>query len=137
MNRPVVAIDLDGVLASWDHGTFDVIGPPIRGAVDFTRRIAEYADIVIHTCRCTESLYSPSKAHVLSADIRDWLDKHGFSYHRIWIGQGKPIADAYVDDRAIRCDPERDELAFGRTECELSALLHDDKFITRQSFNNQ
>jgi len=81
--NPVICVDLDGVLASWQHGSFDTIGPPIPGAVEFTRRLSEIGDVVIYTCRCTESLYSPAKAHELACDVRGWLDMHGFVYTRI------------------------------------------------------
>ena len=37
--------------------------------------------------------------------IVEWLDEHGFSYTDVWCGVGKPPAVAYVDDRAVHCDP--------------------------------
>jgi hypothetical protein len=40
--------------------------------------------------------------------VKEWLDKHGFAYDRIWTEQGKPIASAYVDDRGVACRPEED-----------------------------
>jgi hypothetical protein len=44
--------------------------------------------------------------------VKYWLDKHGFVYSEIYIGQGKPAASAYVDDRAVRCSPQTDARAF-------------------------
>lgn len=121
--KPTVCVDLDGVLASWDHGTFHEIGPPICGAVEFTHRLSELADIVIYTCRCTEELYPPQKAHLLANEIRRWLDLHNFMYASIWTGQGKPIANAYIDDRAVTCRPEKDHNAFQRAEAKVTHLL--------------
>lgn len=121
--KPVICIDLDGVLASWGQGTFHEIGPPIIGAVDFTRALSDIGDVVIYTCRCTEELYRPEKAHLLANRVREWLDRHGFCYADVWVGQGKPIAHVYIDDRAIGCRPEHDPLAFTKAEYSVAGLL--------------
>ena len=38
--------------------------------------------------------------------VRRWLDKHQFVYHSIYRGIGKPLARAYIDDRAVTCRPQ-------------------------------
>ena len=108
--RPTIALDVDGVLADYRDGWkgIDHIGDPIPGAVEFTRRLAETADILIYTTRCCEEIQgrNGAKAHLLRKIVQEWLDKHGFVYHEIWTGQGKPIFSAVIDDRAVTCRPQ-------------------------------
>ena len=104
--QAVIAIDLDGVLASWKHGSFSEIGPPISGAREFVKRLAEFATVIIYTCRCTPVLYENKDVAQLKCDVWDWLGRHGFSgIARVDTG-GKPLADVYIDDRAVPCRPE-------------------------------
>lgn len=102
-----IAIDLDGVLAHYDCWKgLDYIGDPIPGAVEFTARLAEYFDVIIHTVRCSSEINGPESANLLVNRVRRWLDKHGFIYQHIWSEPGKPLAVAYIDDRGIRCTPQ-------------------------------
>ncbi len=103
-----VCVDLDGVLAQAIGGKLTVIGPPVDGALEFMRELAEYAHITIMTARlaATERADKPR----LSA-IEDWLDTHNFPYDTIHTGVGKPVAHAYIDDRAVPCRPLDDGLA--------------------------
>jgi hypothetical protein len=95
--RKTVCVDLDGVLAHYDGWKGDNhIGLPISGAVRFIRALSDFARVLIHTSR-TE--LDPVVA---------WLDKHAFDYHGIWKLPGKPMAVAYVDDRAVICRPTKD-----------------------------
>jgi len=123
--RPKVCVDVDGVLAAYDGWKgLDFTGAPLPGAVDFTRRLAEFADVVIFTSRCCveshrDELKEPTRpasdlAPRLQHSIRYWLDKHRFTYRDVYVGQGKPRASAYIDDRAIPCSPQVDAQAFQR-----------------------
>ena len=104
--RPIVALDLDGLLASWKHGTFHRIGPPIAGAPEWTCRLAERYDLLVHSCRTNVQLYPDIPLDAIVDDIEHWLDYYGFSWRGVWQGPGKPLAHAYVDDRAVECVPE-------------------------------
>ena len=110
-DRKTVCVDLDGTLASYDgwKGS-DHIGEPLSGAVEFTHKLSEFADVVIYTTRTNTDpkLGNHEGAFEL---LKAWLDKHGFAYHSIYQGQGKPLAAAYVDDRAVACVPQRDGVA--------------------------
>ena len=102
---PKVCVDLDGVLAEfggWVGG--DHFGDPIGGAVEFTRRLSEYAKVVIHTSRTFDQKETAKSVK----RIRSWLDEHGFAYEEVFAGEGKPLARAYIDDRAVRCRPQDD-----------------------------
>lgn len=105
---------MDGVLASWKGGWkgCDHFGDPIPGAVEFTKELAKDYDVIIHTCRCNAELNKPTAPFLLRNIVAAWLDKHGFAYSEVYIGVGKPIASAYVDDRAVPCCPESNEAAF-------------------------
>lgn len=111
--RKTVAVDLDGTLAQYDGWKgVDHIGDPIPGAVDFTKRLAEFADVLIYTCRCSQEVCRGEALHFLQRRVEDWLNKHGFAYHHVYTGQGKPVAAAYIDDRAIYCNPQVHSASF-------------------------
>lgn len=105
--KKTICVDLDGVLAQYDGWKgVDHIGDPIPGAVDFTKELSQLGDVVIFTTRCNPEVNKPSAVHLLVNRVREWLDRHGFEYADIYAGTGKPIASAYIDDRAIRCRPQ-------------------------------
>ncbi len=110
--RAKVCVDLDGVLATRTSGAS--IGPPVDGAIEFTRSLAQHSDIIIYTARfstTTGKARTQSAIDALGKRIGNWLDKHGIEYHSIHSTGGKPIASAYVDDRAVSCTPLDDGVA--------------------------
>ena len=124
--RPRVCVDLDGVLASYDGWKgYDHIGAPLPGARDFATELAKVADIIVFTSRCSEDpgpeydppLLTPAE---LRRKIAEWLDKHRIPYTGIYMGQGKPRAAAFIDDRAVPCRPQSDDNAF---ETSLNAVF--------------
>jgi len=124
--RATVCIDLDGVLLSREYNEpLDVLGEPIDGAIEFTREIAEVADIIIFTARFSAAGDTrQASSRKLETRIRDWLDEHGFSYHDICTDVAKPVAHAYIDDRAVPCRPLDDGLvAFSKAKLALESLL--------------
>jgi hypothetical protein len=135
--RAKVCVDLDGVLAEYDGWQgLSFTGSPVPGAVDFTRRLSEIADIIVYTTRCNveihrDELKEPTRpssdlAPRLVHSVRYWLEKHKFTYHDIHAGQGKPLASAYIDDRAIACTPQQNPLAF------MAALIRAKELCGRQ-----
>jgi len=110
--RSKVCVDLDGVLATRTKGA--AIGAPVDGAIEFTRKLALQSDIIIYTARFSTTTGKPrtqSAVDALSKRIANWLDKHGIEYHSIHDAGSKPIASAYVDDRAVSCTPLDDGVA--------------------------
>jgi hypothetical protein len=125
-----VAMDLDGVLAEyhgWDGA--DQIGQPLPGALEFAKKVAKLADIVIFTGRCSEEPGADSEfmqtmnAGQMRVRVIDWLEKHGFPFVDVYVGQGKPRVNAIIDDRAVACQPQYDTNAFADAEKNLRALL--------------
>lgn len=104
--KHTIALDLDGVLANYDgwKGIYH-IGDPIPGAVDFCNKLSEKYKVVINTSRCSQDGKSGHDSDYLKLQVTKWLDKHGFKYDDVYTGQGKVIASAYVDDRAVSCRP--------------------------------
>ena len=95
--KKTVAVDLDGVLAQYSgfQGP-DIIEDPIPGADEFLKQLAGKYVVIVHTARQTETAVH-------------WLEKHGLldfvdgvNYCQINNRAGKPVAIAYIDDRAIR-----------------------------------
>lgn len=111
--KKVVAVDLDGVLASNDGWQgLDHFGEPLPGAVEFTKRLSEFADVLIWTTRCNEEMGRGEKVSLLRKRVQEWLDQYGFVYADIYTGPVKPIASAFVDDRAVKCRPQEDVHAY-------------------------
>jgi hypothetical protein len=116
--KPRVCLDLDGVLARYDGWKgVDRIGPPLPGALEFAWKLAEIADIVVFTSRCSpeggadenDPNMSPGRMKIR---VIDWLEKHKFPFTDVYIGRGKPRASAFIDDRAVACSPQKDAEAF-------------------------
>ncbi len=104
--KATVCVDLDGVLAHRSGSAS--IGSPIEGAVEFSRELHGRAHIIIYTARFSTTsgkARSASAVAKLEQRIARWLDKHGFAWDSINTGLAKPIASAYVDDRAVPCRP--------------------------------
>jgi len=123
--KKTVCVDLDGVLAEY-HGWEgpDHFGEPIPGAKAFLRALRTKYEVVILTSRVNVANGLVSDRSVAVQRVRDWLTKWGFDYDELWIGKGKPIAIAYIDDRAIKCVPQQNPSAFGAVlrELELPCL---------------
>lgn len=123
--KPRVCLDLDGVLAQYDRWKgIDHIGDPIPGALEFTKKLAKIAEIVIFTSRCAQDVAEGSRITPgqLRIHVIEWLEKNKFPYSDVYVGQGKPRAAAFIDDRAVACSPQNDNKAFDNA-LELTRLL--------------
>lgn len=86
-----IMVDLDGVLCS-EEAFFDrPLAEPIAGAREALQKLrAAGHTVVIYTARGWGEFRVTQR----------WLDDHGFEYDGLHMG--KPIADVWIDDRAIR-----------------------------------
>ena len=73
------------------------LGKPRPGARDFLINIGKFARIIIFTSRLSENFIDDGTLY----QIESWLSIHDLPYDEIYTGKGKPIAEAFVDDRAI------------------------------------
>jgi len=108
-------IDLDGTLAYWKSGDNDLtqIGDPLPGAVEFVNNLAKDGSITIFTRRMSEDIFDneQQKQQMLKL-ITGWLDKHGFIWHNVFHGQGKPDGTCFIDDRGVACRPQDNPNAY-------------------------
>lgn len=111
--KKVAAVDLDGVLAHYTEWKgVDHIGDPIPGAQEFLRALSTDFDVTIFTVRTSESANHPEMADLLVRRVLRWLRDHQFPDVNVWAGHGKPVADVYIDDRALNCAPQKHPHAF-------------------------
>ena len=115
--KPRVCVDLDGVLAKYDGWKgLDHIGDPVAGAAQFVRDLMKIADVTVFTSRCLTEMLEAASSKVTIGNLRirviEWLEKHRIPFTDVYVGQGKPRAAAFIDDRGINCNPQADESAF-------------------------
>lgn len=101
-SKPKVCVDLDGVLAEPISGKLTEIGSPIAGALEFMRTLSDRAEITILTSRLATT---GTTLRERQEAIETWLADHGIPYDHVHRGAGKPVAHAYIDDRAVPCRP--------------------------------
>lgn len=110
-----VAVDLDGTIVNYDHwrGVYH-IGDPYPDAIRFLQQLLRLGvRVILHTCRLTPDVngWVDASRRIPLADARTnleyWLAQHGLSDVALWDAPGKPFADVYLDDRAIRIDPSK------------------------------
>lgn len=108
--KPTVCVDLDGVL--FDTGNTDNpyvpnrFGQPVEGAREFLIELRKTAHVVIHSARFSDDGRKHFDLHHLKSIVEDALLRHGLEVDEVWTGVGKPVALAYVDDRAVVCRPQ-------------------------------
>ena len=116
--KKTICVDLDGVLCSWADGWKGphIFGDPIPGAKEFLEKLRAIGEVVIHTSRCWGGWVEKDDRRSywdIKHSIAAWLEDHDLPYDRIHTDAGKPPAVAYIDDRAVECDPEHRPFDFG------------------------
>ena len=86
-----VCLDFDGVLNNYNGWKGkEYLGEPKQGIKVFLDELnKEFDRIIIFTTRDRLA-------------VAVWLKKHGLSYYNIIIYDKKPLANVYIDDRAIK-----------------------------------
>jgi len=99
-----ICVDLDGVIAELKQpGQTYADVQPVPGAIEKVRALrAAGHTIILMTARHMKSCDgNPDKAVARIGKITlDWLARHGIEYDEIHFG--KPWADVYIDDNALR-----------------------------------
>lgn len=95
-----ICVDLDGTLAyytTW-KSMGGRIGKPRPGAQQFLTQLQLIFDkIIIFTTRLNEKNRTPGTF----STIEKWLKDNEMPYNELFIGSGKPICKAFIDDKAI------------------------------------
>lgn len=113
--RDRIGLDFDGVCSThsgWKGHQHH--GDPIAGIKDFCEELRRLNfEIIVFTSRtCEEHTPSRSKRAEVVASIEAWFKEHEIPFDFVWNGHGKPACCAYIDDRAVHCNPQGDPLAF-------------------------
>jgi len=97
--RKSIVFDFDGTIA--EEVEFPEIGEPRPGIIDLMRKAKDAGiEVVIQSCRWSvHDLSTPEEAAIHRADAEVWLAEHDVPYDRLV--DGKPLGEAYVDDKAI------------------------------------
>ena len=109
-----VCVDLDRTLLRYDKNMApdNQFGEPFPGAVAAMKSMmAKGYEVYIYTCR-TNPRVCPDLPVFLEA-LEQHLAKWDIPYTAIYVEAGKPIADAYIDDKAVPCVPELDDTIEG------------------------
>lgn len=107
MHSNIICIDLDGVVLnfSWDawiKRDMKYFGTPIKGVRQALKKLKRMGyKILIYSSRLTPSVHSDYTFEELYLKVKNVLTKNDIPHDEIWMEIGKPIADYYVDDRAI------------------------------------
>ena len=105
--RGAIVVDLDGTICEHRYPAF---GAPVAGAQEALQRLkAAGFWIIIHTVR-TSSVFHATAEYTPDINspeaISAFLQRHQIPYDEIWI-HDKPLAVAYIDDRALRVVGDR------------------------------
>lgn len=77
----------------WDATLVDSDDNFLPGALDALRQLSSVANIIIHSCR--------GNYYEGAVWITGRLSAEGIPAE-VWTAPGKPLADVYIDDRAVR-----------------------------------
>jgi hypothetical protein len=91
-----IAIDFDGVIHKYSKGWQDgtIYDEPMEGSLDAIKQLAVNNKLIIFSTR--------AKGDGNLAEMKHWLDKHGFLPFISEITHEKAIASIYIDDRGLR-----------------------------------
>ncbi len=113
--RHTIYLDLDGVLAGYDrfrHPTY--IGEPLEGARAFVEQLRRRGEVVLYSGRLSSGAGHDA--------VVAWLKRNGMEVDRL--DASKPLASAFVDDRAVVCRPQAiGPAAFERALARIDVLL--------------
>lgn len=96
-----ICVDLDGTLLFYTNwkGMNGRLGKPRPGAREFLQNIRKFARVIIFTARLAEkNVHDFDKTF---GQIKSYLEHYHLCYDEIYTGLGKPVAEAFVDDKAI------------------------------------
>lgn len=107
----IAVIDFDGTLCKFAFPDVGPIKPDVREALE-TLKEAGYT-IKIHSCRTATYWGNEEERQVHMKLIHDFLSQHKIPYDEVItsVTMDKPIADVYIDDRAVKYDNNWLEIA--------------------------
>lgn len=100
-----LCIDFDGVIHNHNLGFHDgtIYGDPIEGSLEALKELSLKYKIIIFTCKARPD--RPLVNNKTGAElVWEWLEKYNVAQYVNSVTALKPIASAYIDDKAIRFD---------------------------------
>ena len=113
----VICVDFDGVIYRFDYSKWEKDGYKnilykrciISGARVALKRLRTIGyRIVVYTSRVTSkyksillTIHHPNYK-VSVKEITKFLKENNICFDEVWEGNGKPVADVYLDDKAVR-----------------------------------
>ena len=96
--KKTICFDFDGVIHKYSKGWRKgvIYDEPIDGVKDFIDSLKKDYYIVVCSARVYDKVFEPE---IVIENISRWLNKYNIYYDEV-TGK-KPIAIAYIDDRAI------------------------------------
>ena len=99
-----IAVDFDATIAEYYSFVPFKMGAPLDGAKEFLEALHEKGfRILIYSCR--------AKGEKAVKAMETYMDIRELPYDKIFEDGYKPAATAYVDDRGVNCQPQRDGAA--------------------------
>jgi hypothetical protein len=85
--------------------------------------LAEKYFVLVHTARiANENVKTEDHIQRVKNMVIKWLVENDIPYGDVYTGRGKPLATAFIDDRAVSCRPQQDASAFAEALRELKGL---------------
>jgi len=111
--KKTISVDFDGTIV---EQAFPKIGKLKPGVKEALTLLSEKYTIVVSSCR-TSALFKRGENNPYLDEMRAFLDANEIPYDRIDLGnEGKVVAIAYIDDRAISFQDNWSEIAALLTE---------------------
>jgi predicted mannosyl-3-phosphoglycerate phosphatase (HAD superfamily) len=115
--QKTICVDFDGTIVDHEFPKIGALKPGARSALQAFRRMG-FRIIVwsCRTCKWQEDTFGswdcPTLERPLVREMIEFLDKEGVPYDEIDDGEkGKPLADLYLDDKALRVEDNWGDVA--------------------------
>ena len=97
-----IAIDFDGVLhlysKGWNGG--EIYDPPVPGAKEAMEKLKEAGHTLYIFSTRSNKIFRKNDPVDHNKAMKKWLEEHEIPFDKMWTF-GKPMADVFIDDRAI------------------------------------
>jgi len=120
-DRPAIAVDLDGTILSYDPPAYPGLGEPLPGVIEALTALRDIGyRIIVHTCRLRGA---PEEVGAEAARIAAHLTERGVPFDELFLpGAGKPMAEWYIDDKAVAFRGDWDEVLEEIVEADISRM---------------